>query len=466
MVTGNVLMLEEAEGIGRRARRARLRLGMTQADLAAALGRTQGWVSKMERGQIELDRVGLLNKVAAELHIHPNDLIERPYTSSPAENQWQVAASSIMRELRRYDLAPVFDGTPRRSQVLWGEMTRLHRLRDAAANVAILRSLPDLLREACALAEVSTGREREEGYALYAVMCKFAHTAAHSLGHPELIAMACERAAWAARLSADPALPAVTDWMRAWDMWATADWADAIALTDKALIGLEPDYDRGDRLAMRAWGSLQLRAAVSAARAGDREGANDRIALAKTAGERVDAETGPEVYDRHSLTFSSGNVAIHAVSVALEMGDQTRALTINARTHRSVVAALPNSRRGHHHLDLARAWLWDGNRSKALAELESAERLAPQLIRNHPIARSTLRSIVYAERSVTREKLRRMSDRFHLTRRARGHADPQPEEQTPVSDIAQHTASHPQAAGAPSAVDGHLLPGPESGHLR
>ncbi|OIJ97667.1 hypothetical protein BIV23_31025 [Streptomyces monashensis] len=54
-------MLEEAEEIGRRARRARLRLGMTQADLAAALGTTQGWVSTMERGRIELDRVGLLN---------------------------------------------------------------------------------------------------------------------------------------------------------------------------------------------------------------------------------------------------------------------------------------------------------------------------------------------------------------------------------------------------------------------
>lgn len=105
-------MLEEAEEIGRRARRARLRLGMTQADLAAALGKTQGWVSKMERGHIELDRVGLLNKLASELHIHPNDLIGRPYNSSPAENQWQVSAAAIMRELRRYDLAPVFDGTP------------------------------------------------------------------------------------------------------------------------------------------------------------------------------------------------------------------------------------------------------------------------------------------------------------------------------------------------------------------
>jgi len=96
------------------------------------------------------------------------------------------------------------------------------------------------------------------------------------------------------------------------------------------------------------------------------------------------------------------------------MRDQTRALALNARTHPSVVAALPHSRQGHHHMDLARAWLWDGNRDQALAELEQAERLAPQLVRNHPIGRSTLRSIVYAERSVTREKLRHMSDRFHL----------------------------------------------------
>ena len=407
-------MLEEAEEIGRRVRRARLRLGMTQADLAAALGKTQGWVSKMERGLIELDRVGLLNQIAAELHVHPNDLIGRPYTSSPAGNQWQVAASAILRELRRYDLTPVFDGTPRRSRVLWQDMVRLHRLRDAAANVAIMQTLPDLLREARALAEVSRGHEREEAFALYAVMCKFAHTAAHSLGHPELVAMACERAAWAARLSSDPVMPAVADWMRVWDMWATADWSDSMDLSDQALAVLEPAWNLGEPLTVRAWGSLQLRAAVAAARAGDKDEATSRIALAKTAADRMAAESGPPVYDRHSLTFSPGNVQIHAVSVALEMHDQTRALALNARTHPGVVAALPHSRQGHHHMDLARAWLWDGNRDQALVELEHAERLAPQLVRNHPIGRSTLRSIVYAERSVTREKLRHMSDRFHL----------------------------------------------------
>ncbi|MFI9650081.1 helix-turn-helix domain-containing protein [Streptomyces sp. NPDC052040] len=407
-------MLEEAEEIGRRVRRARLRLGMPQADLAAALGKTQGWVSKMERGQIELDRVGLLNLIASELHVHPNDLIGRPYNSSPAENQWQAAASAILRELRRYDLTPVFDGPPRPTQQLWQETTRLHRLRDAAANVAIMEVLPDLFRETRALAEVSTGHEREEAYAIYAVCCKFAHTAAHALGHPELVAMACERAAWSARQSADPVMPAVADWMRVWDMWATADWDDALALSDKAIRSVQQEYERGDPLAVRAWGTLQLRAAVSAARAGRRAEARDRIKHAWTASGRMSQTESPPVYDRHSLTFSPGNVQIHAISVALEMHEQRRALSINRRMHPAAIEALPNSRRSHHHMDLARAWLWDGNRDKALSELEMAERIAPQLIRNHPIARSTLRSVVYAERTSTREKLRRMSDRFHL----------------------------------------------------
>lgn len=407
-------MLEEAEEIGRRVRRARLRLGVTQADLAAALGKTQGWVSKMERGHIELDRVGLLNLLASELHVHPNDLIGRPYNSSPAENQWQVAAAAILRELRRYDLAPVFDGTPRSAGALWQETTRLHRLRDAAANVAIVQILPDLFREARALAEVATGHEREEAYAIYAVCCKFAHTAAHALGHPELVAMACERSAWSARLSGDPVLPAVADWMRVWDMWATADWDDSIALSDKALRSVQQDYDRGEPLAVRAWGSLHLRAAVAAARGGRGDEAKDRIKHARSAAKRLTETAGPPVYDRHSLTFSQGNVQIHAISVALEMHEQREALSMDRRTSRELIKSLPNSRQGHHHMDLARAWLWDGNRDKALTELETAEGIAPQLVRNHPIARSTLRSIVYAERASTREKLRRMSDRFHL----------------------------------------------------
>lgn len=407
-------MLEESEAVGSRVKRQRLRLGMPQADLAATLSKTQGWVSKVESGLIELGSASLINAVATALNCHPNDLIGRPYVAGkPSENQWQVYAASIMRELRRYDLAPVFDGQPQSSVDLWRETVRLHRLRDAAANVAILRILPDLLREARALAEISSAHERDEAYGIYAVCCKFAHTAAHALGHPELITMACERAAWASERSGDPVLPAVARWMRVWDMWATTDYADCLALTDKALLSIQREYEGGEVLAIRAWGSLQLRAAVSAARDGNAAETEERISLARVAAER-DTTAAGHVFDRHSLTFSRGNVAVHAVSVQVEMSNFSTALQLHRRADPQTIAALPNSRRGHHQLDLSRAWLGDGNKAEALTALEEAERTAPQLIRNHPVARATLRRLVTAERISTREKLRRMSDRFHL----------------------------------------------------
>ncbi|KOT75346.1 XRE family transcriptional regulator [Streptomyces rimosus subsp. pseudoverticillatus] len=406
--------LEEQEAIGRRIKRRRLSLGIPQTDLAAAVGKTQGWISKVEKGRIELDRSSLIDSIAAALHCHPNELIVRPYVGTASDNRWQEAASSILRELRRYDLTPAFEGQPRASAEMWEDMKRLHRLRDAAANVSILRSLPDLFREAHALAEASTGHEREEAFGIYAVCCKFAHTAAHALGHPELVATSCERASWAARLSGDPLMPAVADWMRVWDMWATADWADAMSLADKALRNVEPLYEAGDQLAIRVWGSLQLRAAVSAARARNTPEAEHRLGLARQASDRVDSYSGPAIMDRHSLTFSTGNVVIHGINVALEVGDQVEALRLDRKAKPQHLAALPNSRRGHHRLDLARAWLWDGERHRALKELRAAEQLAPQLIRNHPVARATLRKIVYAERASTREELRGMSNRFHL----------------------------------------------------
>jgi transcriptional regulator with XRE-family HTH domain len=407
-------VLEKQESIGKRLRRARLRLGTTQADLAEAVGRTQGWVSKVEKGDVELTRTSIINQLSAALHCHPNDLIERPYVAGKAsENQWQVSAASIIRELRRYDLTPIFSGRPRSAADLWRDTERLHRLRDTAANVAIMKVLPDMLRESRALAEVSSGHERDEAYAVYAIECKFAHTAAHTLGHPELIAMASERASWSAQLSCDPIMEAVAAWMRVWDMWATADWDDSIALSDKALNLIESQFNFGDSLAIRAWGAIQLRAAVAAARAGRALETEERIRHAESAAKRADVPSA-RLFDRHSLTFSRGNVQIHAVSVQLEMGNHGKGLALNQRTDPAVIAALPSSRLGHHHMDLARAWLWEGKRDRALKELETAEKIAPQLVRNHPIGRATLRKLVYAQRSVAPEKLRRMSDRFHL----------------------------------------------------
>lgn len=57
---------EEQEAIGRRIKRQRLRLGMTQADLAVAVGKSQGWLSKVEKGARHGSNEVLVNMPATE----------------------------------------------------------------------------------------------------------------------------------------------------------------------------------------------------------------------------------------------------------------------------------------------------------------------------------------------------------------------------------------------------------------
>ncbi|MFG2483986.1 MULTISPECIES: hypothetical protein [Streptomyces] len=98
------------------------------------------------------------------------------------------------------------------------------------------------------------------------------------------------------------------------------------------------------------------------------------------------------------------------------MSDRTKALRLNHEADPAHIADPPNSRLGQHHMDLARAWLWDDDRDQALTESETAERIAPQLVRNHPVAHATLRPIICAERAATRKRLRGMTGRFSLDR--------------------------------------------------
>ncbi len=68
-------------------------------------------------------------------------------------------------------------------------------------------------------------------------------------------------------------------------------------------------------------------------------------------------------------------------------------------------ADLPAERRSHFHIDLARAQLWQGMTGEAFDSLQTARRIAPQHVREHPQVRETLRSLVRADRRGRQELL-------------------------------------------------------------
>lgn len=59
---------------------------------------------------------------------------------------------------------------------------------------------------------------------------------------------------------------------------------------------------------------------------------------------------------------------------------------------------MPRTRRGHHHIDLARARLLHGDRTGALRELQTARRIAPQQARAHPMVREAAAVLISQHR--------------------------------------------------------------------
>ena len=95
------------------------------------------------------------------------------------------------------------------------------------------------------------------------------------------------------------------------------------------------------------------------------------------------------------MTVNPANVAIWAVGVAVELGDGVTAIR-RAREIRTFTGVTPN-RVSHHYIDLARGYLYAGDRRAALGALMTARKHAPQQTRYHPQVRETARMLARLE---------------------------------------------------------------------
>jgi transcriptional regulator with XRE-family HTH domain len=390
------------ESPGDRVKMLRRRAGLSQAELAHRVNRTQGWVSQIERGDLELDKVSVVNELARVLHCHPREITSTPGLGEDGR-RGRAAATELLRRLRRLDLPPEAEASRPLSQ-LEDELAEMSRLRGLAQYTELGERTADVIADLHAASFSARNREREAAFSLLVRACKDAHSFAYGLGHPNLVELATSRARWCAERSDDPLLPAIGDYMAARDAWTTADWQDARILIDRALATVT-EADAREEDAASLSGALQLRAAITAARANDADEAYGRLDAAEQAVARVGV-------DRYGNWFSAGNVVLHGVAVAVELGDGVETV----RRSKALVPPgdVPASRLAHHHLDTARGYVWVGDVERGLAALERADRTAPELVRNHPMAQATVRALLRAERRSTRERLRRMATRLHV----------------------------------------------------
>jgi tetratricopeptide (TPR) repeat protein len=269
-------------------------------------------------------------------------------------------------------------------------VTKLSR---EACYLQVGNRLPGLIEELQAAIADADDTDRGELYALLAQAYGGGSALAHQLGYLDLRALALDRVEWAARASGDPLRIVRTQWSRGASLLAAAAYDQGLVLMERARASLGPSVSQMSQAARSIYGSLHLRSAVLAARAGDRQQSDAHLTEARD----IAALTG-EGANHYGMEFGPANVGLHEVSAAIELADGTLAVNRAQRIqpdHDPTV--LPPERLGHYRIDLARGWLYHGDRRRALGALRAARQVAPQQARYHPMVRETVLAIAHAE---------------------------------------------------------------------
>ncbi|MFF1702381.1 helix-turn-helix domain-containing protein [Streptomyces sp. NPDC058252] len=376
--------------IGERIAFYRKRRGYTQEVLAGLVGRSTDWLAKAESGRRKPPRIDMLAELARILRVPLGDL---------------VGQSMLVEDERQQDDVPaVRDAlmSPRRlSRLLFGPEAdaQLPTAAPAAVRVekawsdyqggrlgSVIAALPALLQAAQGLEE-RAGRHDEDSHDCWAVSARTHHLAATTLakiGESDISWLAAERAMQAADASEDPLVLASAARSGTHALLANGRYEAAMELGDATANWLAPQVAESDPAALSLLGMIHLRAAVAAARHQDRPTATRLLDRAEVLADDLGSD---ENY--WQTGFGPTNVLLHRLSIELDL-DNVAYVVENGRIN---VDHMPQERSVSHRIDFARALSLAGHGDDAFAELRKAERASPQLVRNNPRVRETLRDL-------------------------------------------------------------------------
>ncbi|ASO20864.1 transcriptional regulator with XRE-family HTH domain [Actinoalloteichus hoggarensis] len=372
-------MVEDASHVGAAIRRARLAANLTQPRLARQAAVSLSLLGKVECG----DRVAthaLLTAVSRALKIPVERLTGQPYADNRRDEQTHRAVEALRTVLRHYDLPG--DITPRPLPELAADVECIARMRRNAQYGALAARLPSLVEELTAASQLAGTTDVPQVFGLLVTVYHATHTLLHRLGYADLAESVEHHLTQAAHRASDPLAGGLAHWARVQSFQSAGDYAHGLRLMDTARAELDDTLRAPDEAAITVYGSLHLRSVTLASRAGDADTARSHLAAARDLAKDLNTD-----HVHYGLTFGPANITTHEVAAHVELGDGAAALT--AATGWAPPRTMPRTRRGHHHLDLARAHLILGDRHSCLNALQHAKHIAPQQTRLHPMVRET-----------------------------------------------------------------------------
>ena len=313
------------------------------------------------------------------------------------------SVSGIRAVVQRYTVSRP-DRAPHPVAVLRGRVAAAwrtwHTSLDRRSEVGAV--LPPLLTDCQDAAVLLAGPDRR---AAYAVLADAYHLAQHVLvnaAEPELLWLVVDRGMAAAQTADEPLALAGAAWTVGMMLRVGGRMEEALALTSEAAGVLEP-YLPDAPVEWRAmWGALQLHGALTAARVG-REG--DAWAL----WDRADAAARalPAGYAHPWTVFGSANVAVHGVSLTMDLWKSRDALR---RAETIEPEAIPSrERRGRFFVEMARGHHAVGDRIAATRLLLRACDDGVDAVRWSPAAQVIVDDLVAKPPAAIRDDVRALA---------------------------------------------------------
>ncbi|MEU8544755.1 helix-turn-helix transcriptional regulator [Streptomyces sp. NPDC048717] len=380
---------------GQRVQRFRKERGRTQAEFAAALGKTSSWLSQVERGVQPVQRMDLLQQIADELGVSVQQLRPGVPADGPSQTPTAQSLSNDLDETRRLLsghpalqtlLADPDDSGPTRAlDLLQSDVDDLWDLTHAGQLAQVSTLAVQLLPELERTVRTDSGEHQGELYLLLSRAYQALSAAFVRQDEADAAWVAADRAVLAAERSGDPlhVCASVFRMVQAFVRLRSLGQAEHAAQTAIDALG-EQDSQSPESLSVL--GSLHLALALVRARASARTEAKEEIAKARA----IAAQLGENRND-FNLEFGPVNVEIQAVSTAVDLGDAGEALDIGLTID---ATELSPERQGRLLMDLGRAHAQRRHGGEALRCLLDAETIAPEIIQTHQAARAAIRELV------------------------------------------------------------------------
>ncbi|MFF7988750.1 multiprotein-bridging factor 1 family protein [Kitasatospora xanthocidica] len=383
------MALDPALPVGRRIQHYRERAGKSREVLAGLLGRSSSWLKQVENGVLLPPRLPMLMRIAQHLGIDDLSLLTGD-VSMPRALYSGIEHAELASVRRAVDgavlgvaggPAPRLDHIAVQLQTAW--QTRMTRGDHRTALAALL---PPLLSAASVAVSHPLCDDRRRAEVLYASALNLTQMYAAFQGDGNLVWRVSERALSTARASGDPNAISQASWFLVEALRKSGQWDSAQTVTEDTLRLLDPIRTESPELAA-AWADMAYHAAITHAVAGEGGDAWRWVDRAS-----VVSATLPAGHWRPSTSGSRQAVALHSVTVAVELRQVGTALRWARRLPEADIAAVP--RRGRHLIEVARAHSMKGDAAKVAELLTTAVEVAPETARWNEEARSMVHGLL------------------------------------------------------------------------